>query len=64
MGKIKPAKTYDKWYTALCETENDKKENDREKLIHFKSYGYLLVPSNELYEIIYQVTKWLGTKYL
>lgn len=45
MKKIKPAKTCDKCYTALCATENENNNDDREKLIHIKSYGYLLVPS-------------------
>jgi len=57
MRKIKPAKNCDACYIALCAPENNKSNDDREKLINIKSYGYLLVPSKELYEIIYQVTK-------
>lgn len=57
MRKIKLAKTYDKCYIALCATENDKSNDDIEKLMNIKSYdGYLLVPSKELYEIISQVS--------
>ncbi|KAL5237829.1 hypothetical protein ACI65C_005239 [Semiaphis heraclei] len=67
MRKTKPAKDCDICFMALCSSENDNFE-DLEKLLKIKSYGYLLVPSKELYEIIYQledaICKKLTTEHL
>ena len=56
MRKSKVAKCCNVCFTALCAPENENVDNDREKLLKIKTYGYLLVPSKELYEIIYQVS--------
>lgn len=54
MKKTNPAKNCGECSTVLCAPEFCEK-NEREKLLSLKSRGYLLVPSQHLYTIIYQV---------
>lgn len=54
MRRVKPAKCCQECY-AMLYAPDDHDVQDREKLIALKTRGFLLVPSKELYEIIYQV---------
>lgn len=49
----------------LCYVAMFYEVQDREKLLVLKSHGYLLVPSKDLYEIIYQyIYIYIGIYYI
>lgn len=55
MKKMNPAKNCNACSTALCAEQDNQENQQREKLLLLKSRGFLMVPSKNLYEIIYQV---------
>ena len=62
MRRVKPVKCCQECYAMLC-APDDHEVQDREKLLVLKSHGYLLVPSKDLYEIIYQYI-YIGIYYI
>lgn len=55
MKKMNHAKNCNACSTALCAKQDNQENEQREKLLSLKSRGFLMVPSKNLHEIIYQV---------